>query len=241
MDKRMLGLMGLALVFLCLPTVTAGQEDLGALARQQKAQREKQEKEGKKPPKVYTNDDAKSREAAAPPASPAGNAPDGKTIAAFTKDGQTLRLAPDDATDLIFMATWCPHSAHLKELLNDSRTQSYLAHKKLVFLFADEWQHIKTAAEKTAKRQNISDADLAAGLEQMKAQGGSPYLYDAKFLDDLPGKHYFCTLPDQVEGFPTVLSTRGFITDWTDWLADERNMPVKLVNQLADQYDPHQE
>jgi glutaredoxin len=235
MNKRIRTLLGLALVFLCLPTFTAGQ-DLGALARAQKEQ--KQDKEGKKSSKVYTNEDVKSSDAAVQPTSPAGTGTTDKTIAAFTKDGQTVRLAPDDTTDLIFMATWCPHSKHLKQLLNDSRTQSYLAHKKLVFLFADEWHKIKSTAEKTAKSQNISDEDLAAQLEEMKAAGGSPYLYDPKFLDDLPGQHYFCTLPSQVDGFPTVLSTHGFTTNWSAWLADERSMPVELVNQLADRYDP---
>jgi hypothetical protein len=237
MNKRILTLLGLALVFLCLPTVTAGQ-DLGALARAQKEQKEKQDKEGKKSSKAYTNDDVKSSDAAVQQTSPAGTGTTDKSIAAFTKDGQTVRLAPDDATDLIFMATWCPHSKHLKQLLHDSRTQPYLAHKKLVFLFADEWHAIKSTAEKTAKSQNISDEDLAAQLEQMKAAGGSPYLYDSKFLDDLPGQHYFCILPSQVDGFPTVLSTHGFTDQWSAWLANERSMPLELVNQLHDRYDP---
>lgn len=240
MKTRMLSFVSLAFILLFLPALTAGQ-DLAAIARAQKEQKEKEAKEGKKSAKVYTTDDVKRQEAAAGPqtASPPGEESSGNTILAFTKDGRTIRLAPGGDTDVIFMATWCPHSQHLKQLLNDPRTRPYFAKQKLVFLFADEWHHIKSSAEETAKRENVPAEEVAAELERMKSEGGSPYLYDAKFLDDLPGQHYFCSLPSQVNGFPMVVSTtHGYTYNWNTWLIDDRNMPEELVDKLADQYDP---
>jgi len=227
-----LGCLGLAMFL--IPTVSAGQS-LADIAR---AEREKQNQQGKKPAKVYTNEDVAKAKAEPGEQTTATGETSGNTITAVTRDGRTVRVAPAGDTDLIFMATWCPHSEHLKQVLKDARTRPYFANQKLVFLFSDEWQHIKSSVEKSAKSQNIPDDEVAAELERLKSQSGTPYVYDTQFLDGLPGPYYFCFLPSKVDGFPTVLSASGYTTNWTAWLIDDRNMPQDLETKVEEDHKP---
>jgi len=129
------------------------------------------------------------------------------------------------------MATWCPHCHHLKQLLNDREARPYVAGQKLVFLFGDE--------REDAKAQETAGNGLAAVMQGPNAEGGASLVDDAAFFADLPGDHYFCTLPSKVTGFPMVLSaTQGYSFNWGEWLVSERKMPVELANKLADHYDP---
>jgi hypothetical protein len=230
---------GLILLF---TTPFGAAQSLGDLAR---AQKEKQNQSAKKTAKVYTNDDFPAGNAeppAAQPAHPVVSAtrpqPSVPTIAAETINGGSVQLGPDDATDLIFMATWCPHSTALKNMINDPRTRAYWANKKLVFLFSkNEWGRVESYLKDMAKRGEISENEIPVKLEQLKSKAGSPYVTNPDFLNDLPGDYYFCSRPKEVTGYPTVLSVRGY-TDRLNWLIRDLKMPEPLAEQLEDQYDP---
>jgi hypothetical protein len=241
MKVRGIPWLSVALILLFGPLIGAAQS-LGDLARAQKA---KQNQTTKKTTKVYSNDDFPNGNAepaeAAQPAHPGVSAtrplPSVPTITAETSDGQTIQLGPDNGTDLIFMATWCPHSTALKNIINDPRARTYWASKKLVFLFSkDEWGRVESYLEDMAKSGRISEDEIPVKLEQLKSKAGSPYVTDPRFLDGLPGEYYFCSTPKEVTGYPTVLSVRGY-TDRLNWLIRDLAMPEPLAQQLEDQYD----
>jgi len=123
-------------------------------------------------------------------------------------------------------------------MLTDARTKPYIANRKLVFLFSnDEWKRVKSSLEKSAASENASQQDVANELARLKEKAGSPYVTNPSFLDGLPGPTYFCPIPAKVDGFPRVLSLSGY-KDRNLWLANERNMPVEMVNKVSDEYDP---
>ena len=231
--------LSLALILLFTKPSAAAQS-LADLAR---AQKDKQNQNAKKATKVYTNDELPtgSAESAVQPAHPTVSAtkpqPSVPTIAAETSDGRSVQLGPDNGTDLIFMATWCPHSAALKNIINDPRARTYWASKKLVFLFSkNEWRRAESYLREMAKRDEISENEIPVKLEELKSKAGSPYVTDPAFLDHLPGEYYFCSMPQEVTGYPTVLSVRGY-TDRLNWLIRDLKMPEPLAQQLEDQYD----
>lgn len=202
-------------------------QDLGELAR---AERAKRSQEVKKPAKVYTNDDlaardAGSREAPQPahPAQPTVSTTGPQlavpVIAAETSDGGGVELKPDSRTDLIFMATWCSHSEALKKIISDPRARAYWANKKLVFLFPKN-------------ERSMEESDL----KEPKRQAGSPNVTNPDFLNGLPGEYYFCDPPAGVNGYPTALSVLGYTTG-LNWLARDLKMPIPLARQLYDEYD----
>jgi hypothetical protein len=236
-------IVGLILLF---ATSYAAAQSLGDVARDQK---DKQNQSAKKTAKVYTNDDfpdgnAEPAEPAQPthPAHPAVSAtrpqPSVPTITAEASDGRSVQLKPDNGTDLIFMATWCPHSTALKNIINDPRTRTYWANKKLVFLFSkNEWGRVESYLKDMAKSGKISENEIPAKLEQLKSKAGSPYVTNPAFLNDLPGEYYFCFRPKEVSGYPTALSVLGY-TNKLNWLIRDLKMPRPLAQQIDDQYDP---
>jgi len=212
-------------------------QSLGDLAR---AQKEKQSKEEKKPAKVYTNEDlpaSKSGSGSSSPA-PSNSQIAGLTITAITKDGASVQLSPDEKTDLIFMATWCPHSKALKDMLNDSRMRPYWAGRKLVFLYSnDEWSRVKSELDDLVKRGKLEAGDKQAQLDRWKRDAGSPYVLEPAALGNLPGNYYFCSVPDEVTGFPEALSVQGY-NDRYIWISQVLKVPNELSNKLSGQYEP---
>jgi len=198
---------------------------------------------------VYTNDDfAESDTEPAQPSQPAQPEPPTvsatkpqptvPTVTAETSDGRSVQLRPDSGTDLIFMATWCPHSVALKNIINDRRTRAYWANKKLVFLFSkNEWGRVESYLKDMAKSGEISENEIPAKLEQLKSKAGSPYITNPDFLNDLPGEYYFCFRPKEVTGYPTALSVLGY-TNKLNWLIRDLKMPRPLAQEIEDQYDP---
>ena len=246
MKARRRACLGVGLILLFTGPGGAGQS-LGDLARAQKG---KQKQGAKKTAKVYTNDDFPASNAAPPavaaqpahPGHPSVSAPKPQpsvsTIMGETMNGSSLPLGPDDGTDLIFMATWCPHSTALKNIINDPRARTYWANKKLVFLFSkNEWGRVESYLRDKAKKGEISENQIPSTLEQLKSKAGSPYVTNPAFLKDLPGEYYICSMPKEVTGYPTALSVLGYI-DRLNWLIRDLKMPSALAQQLEDQYDP---
>ena len=218
-------------------------QSLGDAAR---AQRQKQD--AKKPAKVYTNDDFPSGNTVPPPAPTAGkpathgagSSPQVPTITAETSSGASVPLTPDTWTNIIFMATWCPHSKALKDMLNDPRSRPYWASAKLVFVFSkNEWARAKADLDDMAKSGKLAESKVPALLEKMKREAGSPYVMHPDFLDGLPGDCYFAYRPKEVTGYPRVLSVHGY-ADQRNWFVRDLKMPGDLYQRLIAEYDPDQ-
>jgi hypothetical protein len=159
-------------------------------------------------------------------------------LTAESPDGRSVQVTPDQGTDLIFVATWCGFSKQLINILNDPRTQPYLANRKLIFIFEkSEWPTLESEVIKGAKSGNYSEDDVPGNLAQMQRQSGSPRVVYPSFLNNLPGQYFFCTVPDEAKGFPTVLTVHGY-SNSLEWLVQERNMPAELAHKVSDDYDP---
>jgi len=229
------------LAMLCLAIAApAAAQSLGDVARAQK------DAKTKKPAKVYTNDDFPSGNTS--PVEPTtekesstiapNSTSETPTLPALNRQGESVQVPLEPGTDMLFMATWCPHSKALKDIVNDPRTRPYLEKHKLIFVFSrNEWGRVQSELEDMAKSGKIAESKIPAVLEKMKHDAGSPYVTDPKFLDDLPGDYYFAFRPKEVTGYPTVLSTRGY-SNRSTWLLNELKIPVELYSQLENEYDP---
>lgn len=235
-------------LIMALTASFAASQSLADIAR---ATKENQNKQGKKPAKVFTNEDLPEHKVSpgqasdAPPTSTGPETPSVPTPANYTftvesRSGNKVQVAPNAKTDLVFMGTWCQYSKQLKEMLNDPRSHPYLADRKLIFLFSnDEWARAKPRLEKMAKNGDFPETEIPAKLEELKKEAGSPYVIDPSFLDNLPGDAYFVSVPTEVQaaGWPTVLSTKGYI-DRGEWLVYGLKMPVEEYKKIGRGHDP---
>jgi hypothetical protein len=155
------------------------------------------------------------------------------TIQATTPDGRPVRIANGGNVDFIAMATWCPYSKQMKRFLNDPKTKPYAAKRKIIFLFqSNEWPTV----ERELKEGGLSGLELQQRLKELKEDSGSASLFDPSFLDDLPGEAYLCTLPKEVNGFPSVMSGTG--RDKIGWLITDLNMPESILMPTFTKYAP---
>ena len=193
------------------------------------------------PSHVYTNDDFPSGNSAPPSTSAIlsgeSSAAATRTVKAETPNGWSVNLAPDGATDLLFMATSCRHSKALLQMLEDSRAQPYWAGKKLIFVFSkNEGGHSQRQPQEASTRESIPVSDIPSTLGDMKREAGSANVTDPAFLKGLPGPYYLCTPPREVTKYPTVLSVSGYANS-RDWLTRNLQMPEELYEALLTQYD----
>ncbi|HLY62926.1 MAG TPA: hypothetical protein VKV95_19445 [Terriglobia bacterium] len=235
-------------LILSLTSSLGAAQSLADIAR---ATREDQNKGGKKPAKIFTNEDlpehkTKSGQSSdAPPTSTGPDTPSVPTPANYiftveSRSGNKIDVAPDAKTDLVFMGTWCQYSKQLKDVLNDPRSHPYWADRKLIFLFSNnEWARANSRLEKMARNGDFPEAEIPAKLEELKKEAGSPYVIDPSFLDNLPGDAYFVSVPTEVQtaGWPTILSTKGYV-DRGEWLVRQLKMPVDEFKKVSGDHDP---
>lgn len=158
------------------------------------------------------------------------------SIAAQSVNGESKLVQADAGTDIVFMATWCPHSKALKEILSDSRLKPYLANRRIDFLFGDEWPTIEKKLKEMADAGKFPSSQIPAKLAKLRKHSGHPLVFDPLFFQNLPGSAYTCTLPAHVNSFPQVATNDGY-QKTTSWLVG-LSVPVHLINQLFEQYDP---
>jgi len=159
------------------------------------------------------------------------------SISVDALDGHTIVLQLDNKTDAIYMATWCPHSKALKQILKDPSMQPYLTNRKLTFLFGkEEWKQVESELKDMAKEGELPLSQVQARLSQLMRRSGSEYVFDPKFFTDLPGTAYYTAIPVEVKAYPTVRVGDSYPGTAT-WLLDRLGVPATLVKSLYEQYD----
>jgi HEAT repeats len=115
-------------------------------------------------------------------------------VALIKPDGKPIQLEvrPDEV--IIAVASWCPYSRQLRDQLRRPDIARLLPKKKVHFVFeSSEWGVVYDHVVAQAKEEGrtISEEEANAIVTQLKTRSGGGPLFDAAFLDDLPGDWYF--------------------------------------------------
>jgi len=166
---------------------------------------------------------------------------EGVVFAKPTKNGirlqndQMLQAGPTE--DIVFMATWCPHSLALKRALNDPSVRPYLSGRTISFIFMNEWPTVKSELKDLVAAGKLPANELDSKLSMLKQRSGSKYLFDPQFLHDLPGNTYISDRPpSEVTSFPTVMTASGF-GDRLSWFANTLGMNRSLAAAVLLKYE----
>jgi len=112
---------------------------------------------------------------------------------AFNSLGQRTPIIIKDNTAVFAVATWCPYSTKLVRFLNDPNISSKIKHLDLIFIFKDEWPHIKKQLDKSVGKGNFTQGQADEQLQHYKKMAKGKPVYEPDFLKNLPGKYYFAT------------------------------------------------
>ena len=94
--------------------------------------------------------------------------------------GRLVTVAADRKNLLIVMATWCPHSEALAQLLSGG-ARRMTEHWTLNFVFGDEWPSVKRQLLEVAKEDNLSAGDVERRYAELRRVSGDPRLYRVGF------------------------------------------------------------
>jgi hypothetical protein len=152
-------------------------------------------------------------------------------------DGGEHEVTLDPQTSVIYMATWCPHSQALKQMLNDPSMQPYEKSHKLIFVFGrHEWRQFNRELQDAVK-QGVYTKDQAAEITQkVRKRAHGSIFFDPSFFDDLPGDAYIGDIPSLTHGFPSARVQDRFAAAST-WMQADLQMPTSAVIDLFDHYD----
>ena len=123
--------------------------------------------------------------------------------------GQRTVITVRGNTVLFAMATWCPYSKKFVRFLNDPSVSSKMQNLNLIFVFKDEWPHIKKQLDKSVGENGVTQKQVDAQLERYKEQAKGKVIYNPAFTRDLPGMHFFATPAATKLGqiFPNTIPT----------------------------------
>ncbi len=162
------------------------------------------------------------------------------TIQALADDGSTKTISASWKTDLIYVATWCPYSKQLKQFLSDDRIKPYAKKRTLLFVFSkDEWPTVENhmKADAAVPESKYTLADVPDMMDALRVKSGNKRVMDPKFFKDLPGEHYFASLPESVTSFPKIASD-GEWRETPQWVISTLEVPAELVLTVMAQYSP---
>ncbi len=112
---------------------------------------------------------------------------------AFNNLGQRMPIIVRDNTVLFALATWCPYSKKLVRFLNNPSIAREMKHLELIFIFEDEWPHIKQGIDESVGKGGLTQKQADEQLQYYKKKAEGKIVYNPAFIKNLPGKHYFAT------------------------------------------------
>src|SRR5258707_6780152 len=83
--------------------------------------------------------------------------------------GRTKTIEISPGTNVIAMATWCPHSKELKSLLNHPAVTSFSHRARTICLFnSDEWDYISVQINNEVQEDSLTKDQGRTLLSQLK-------------------------------------------------------------------------
>jgi hypothetical protein len=152
-------------------------------------------------------------------------------------NGSIDRISRNNKKVPIAMATWCPHSAALASLLENSTIRKLNSDWVFIFVFVNEWPTVKSFLGDEVKAGKITAADASQRIDQLQQRANGLQVFDLNFLTALPGKVEFLEEgSDQPspETFPTVFvaNDRKYALDAEAFVRNELHLPSWIVDQL---------
>jgi hypothetical protein len=141
------------------------------------------------------------------------------TLSVLDSHNTTKTILFDDHCLVFAMATWCPHSKELKELINNPHVKANLDKVRIIFIFGNnEWPEVEAELNQMVQDGDMSQQQAEQKLLQLKKRAGGSNLFNPLFLLDLG--HEFYRLPPnspvQIPSVPTLYSTtKGKFGGWT--------------------------
>jgi hypothetical protein len=106
--------------------------------------------------------------------------------------GDEKTINADANTQIVSVASWCPHSHSFVRAISDPRVKRELRHKKWVFIMeADEWPAVRRQLDELASDPTYHGPSPADQVRRLKERAGGGGVFDPGFLDTLPGDLYF--------------------------------------------------
>ncbi len=112
-------------------------------------------------------------------------------ISARDRRGKKTSITADSETAVFAVATWCSYSQRFINYLNDPNISGKMDGINLVFLFNDEWPHIKKNLDKSVKKGKLTPAQASEQLKYLKKKAKGKMVYDPSFMKGLPSEYYF--------------------------------------------------
>ena len=141
------------------------------------------------------------------------------TLTVLDSHSAPKTIAFDNQCLVFAMATWCPHSKELKQLINNPHIKANLDKVRIIFIFdSNEWPTVEAQLNQMVKDGDFTQQQAEQKLLQLKKRAGGSNLFDPTFLLDLG--HEFYRLPGnspvEIPSVPSLYSTvKGKFGGWT--------------------------
>jgi hypothetical protein len=152
-------------------------------------------------------------------------------------DGNPIEIPLTSDTSVLYMATWCPHSAAFKKMLNDPVIRSAMKGRKVVAVFGrGEWKTVRSDLKDAVKQGEFTQEQYRVALQNISLKEKKSIFFDPAFFDDLTIPAYIGPIPAKADGYPSAQVLDSFYSG-SRWLRSALNVPVEDVNQLYARYD----
>jgi hypothetical protein len=166
-------------------------------------------------------------------------------ISAFDEDNVRQELVLDDRTCYCLMASWCPYSSKVMEIINNPTFSSVTKAHPLVFLYdRDEIDNLRESINNDPDHQGLSADELVnlyAIMDERKDQGK---LLFPEALSDIPeGVVYyyvdFDDFPFERNGFPSAYNSSSghFDLNPISWWDVQGKITGEFAMQMLDIYN----
>jgi hypothetical protein len=153
-------------------------------------------------------------------------------------DGNAKDIALSSTTSILYMATWCPHSKALKQMLNDPTVRSAMAGQKVVAIFGrGEWKEVRSQLSDAVKAGEYTQQEYQTISRNLAIKEKQSMFFDPSFFDDLTVPTYIGAIPSKAGGYPSAQVNSSFYAA-SEWLNKQLNIPAESVNQLYAHFDP---
>lgn len=153
-------------------------------------------------------------------------------------DGNPKEISLTADMSVLYMATWCPHSAAFKKMLNDPVVRSAMVGHKVIAVFGTgEWKTVRSELKDAVKQGEYTQEEYDVILKNIASTEKKSIFFDPSFFDDLTIPTYIGPIPQKADGYPSAQVGDSFFSG-AEWLHSELNIPVADVLKIYASYDP---
>lgn len=161
-----------------------------------------------------------------------------KHVTALREDGSAFPVAIGSKTLAIAVASWCPHSHSLVELLRDEEVKRFISDVELIFFVSDEGKKVRSAISEAITSGRLTEVEASTILKAIDtASPGKPYLHDSGWVHSLPGAWYVVDDAAMPNSIPRSYKGDSFEGEPIQYLKDLPSTPDALIEKTFDLYE----